>query len=881
MTKKRTRNSTGRGGGCGDGPAPTTTIPRRRRRRRLPAPPANAPPSSSSTSSTFDAWLSSQHVWYNRALLDLRRDSSSSSSAPCAIYARSNIREGDLLARVPKSAVLSRHTSACASLLERQRLGGGLALAVAVMCELLRGEQSRWHGYLRTLPWETGEAGVPALWVTKSEEEEGEGGRGGNGGNTHHTPAERALVGTEAQGLARKDAGDVARDYRTIVEPALVGTPSRMRAWLEAVGARKGGGGDNDPALPLPSLALFRRAASLVSSRAFRVDAWHGDAMVAVADAFNHKASCVSLGEGYVVGELQEQQEEEEKEEEETRRRRKGAPHDDDEEEQAIQQQQQQQQRPASSVQSSAPPEAWRRWGLPLRLEIAIISDDEEEEEGEDEDEEDEDDGDDKTELVAAAPSSCFPGVLRIVAASDVPAGREVHNTYGELGNLDLVRKYGFCLRPPPPRAAEEEGGRGCEAALPPQARRLGINRVSNPFDRVRLSPQALIEGALALLVVGEGPTTTTTTTAVGRAAAAAATAAAAAQGRKKGTLAPFLTREELIERVAWLKSATDLLDAALGEASEEGQEEEEEEAEESESGNGSSGSQATEEESGSGNGGSGSQATEEDEEEEEEDDDDDEDDEDDAEPPIETPEQRSERFAADRAAAERLVAAVVAAGAGSSSSFLPPDNPLPARLLGDGAVAALPGAAISRAAFLTLRTLTAPTAEFKAWQSVNDALAPGEALARAAAAARRRRWVRRGAAATADPLADAFSDEVPVVMGEAASWPPAARAVLAFALARRLELYGGARAGGGGGGGKRKAAAAAKQAAAATLPSLTWWTSALGLLPAFDVRALEEGEGEEFERDNEKGLTAARGLRAAEQRLLLHALCAAAAAGG
>ncbi len=39
------------------------------------------------------------------------------------------------------------------------------------------------------------------------------------------------------------------------------------------------------------------------------------------------------------------------------------------------------------------------------------------------------------------------PGALEIVAASDVAAGAEIHNTYGEHGNADLVRLYGFALR--------------------------------------------------------------------------------------------------------------------------------------------------------------------------------------------------------------------------------------------------------------------------------------------------------------------------------------------------------------------------------------------------------------------------------------------------
>ena len=36
------------------------------------------------------------------------------------------------------------------------------------------------------------------------------------------------------------------------------------------------------------SFELFKRASSLIASRAFGVDAYHGDAMLPVADIFNH-----------------------------------------------------------------------------------------------------------------------------------------------------------------------------------------------------------------------------------------------------------------------------------------------------------------------------------------------------------------------------------------------------------------------------------------------------------------------------------------------------------------------------------------------------------------------------------------------------------------
>lgn len=54
---------------------------------------------------------------------------------------------------------------------------------------------------------------------------------------------------------------------------------------------------------------------------------------------------------------------------------------------------------------------------------------------------------------------------VQVIAASDLEAGSEIHNTYGELGNAELVSKYGF--------------------ALP-----------DNPFDALELDKQDLVDAA-------------------------------------------------------------------------------------------------------------------------------------------------------------------------------------------------------------------------------------------------------------------------------------------------------------------------------------------------------------------------------------------------
>lgn len=55
--------------------------------------------------------------------------------------------------------------------------------------------------------------------------------------------------------------------------------------------------------------------------------------------------------------------------------------------------------------------------------------------------------------------------VLEIIMASPVPRGHEIHNTYGEVPNSELVSKYGFAL-------------------------------LSNPFDSIALNKKAVIKQA-------------------------------------------------------------------------------------------------------------------------------------------------------------------------------------------------------------------------------------------------------------------------------------------------------------------------------------------------------------------------------------------------
>lgn len=51
---------------------------------------------------------------------------------------------------------------------------------------------------------------------------------------------------------------------------------------------------------------------------------------------------------------------------------------------------------------------------------------------------------------ICGAETDANEGVLEIVVASSIQSGKEVHNTYGELSNSELLAKYGFALHSNP-----------------------------------------------------------------------------------------------------------------------------------------------------------------------------------------------------------------------------------------------------------------------------------------------------------------------------------------------------------------------------------------------------------------------------------------------
>ncbi|KFM23719.1 Ribosomal N-lysine methyltransferase 3 [Auxenochlorella protothecoides] len=298
------------------------------------------------------AWLDREGVWWDDEAMQIK-ESKSPNGSSLSIHSRRPLPAGHHLCTIPKDACLSVRNASCSDIIMEENMCSGLGLVMAVMHERLLGPKSR-HGYFCSLPEREY---LPVFWG----------------------PEELALLqGTELGDAIHDELDCVRSDYTDQIEPLI---------------AKHGLEGMNY------SFPAFQAAASLVASRAFKVDDAVGDAMVPLADVFNHKASVVALsdhseasgsgGEG------------------------SGSPGASPGAGTMLTSQLV----PPSFLANAEPELHGLRSanGLSLALEICIVDD----EEG---------------------------AALRILTASPIGEGREVHNTYGELGNRDLLEKYGFTL---------------------------------------------------------------------------------------------------------------------------------------------------------------------------------------------------------------------------------------------------------------------------------------------------------------------------------------------------------------------------------------------------------------------------------------------------
>ncbi|KAJ6936700.1 N-lysine methyltransferase setd6 [Populus alba x Populus x berolinensis] len=191
----------------------------------------------------FKRWMISQGIeWSNDTLQFI--DTPEEGISVNALW---DLKEGDLIAKIPKTACLTIKTSGAQDLIESTGLDGYLGLSVALMYEKSLGGDSPWAGYLQVLP--DCEC-LPLVWSLDE--------------------VDLLLRGTELHKIVKEDKALIYEDWKESILPLLDSLPSNI-----------------DP--KFFSVEQYFAAKSLIASRSFEIDDYHGFGMVPLADIFNHK----------------------------------------------------------------------------------------------------------------------------------------------------------------------------------------------------------------------------------------------------------------------------------------------------------------------------------------------------------------------------------------------------------------------------------------------------------------------------------------------------------------------------------------------------------------------------------------------------------------
>jgi SET domain-containing protein 6 len=92
----------------------------------------------------FEAWMRTVGIWWNTDICTLDGGADGCSGKAYGVFAARDVRDGDVLCRIPHSAIVSIKTTDFADVIKKEKLGGGLGLIAAVMYEWGLGEKSHW-----------------------------------------------------------------------------------------------------------------------------------------------------------------------------------------------------------------------------------------------------------------------------------------------------------------------------------------------------------------------------------------------------------------------------------------------------------------------------------------------------------------------------------------------------------------------------------------------------------------------------------------------------------------------------------------------------------------------------------------------------------------
>ncbi|MBA0726147.1 hypothetical protein Golax_001995 [Gossypium laxum] len=190
----------------------------------------------------FKRWMKSQGIQCSDTL-----DFIDCPQQGISVGALSDLHEGDVVAKIPKTACLTIKTSGAREMIESAGLDGHLGLSVALMYEKSLAQDSPWAGYLQLLP---PQECLPLVWTL------GE--------------IDSLLSGTELHKAIKEDKTLMYEDWKENILPLVYSAPQSL----------------NPSSF---SVKEYFAARSLIASRSFQIDEYHGFGMVPLADLFNHK----------------------------------------------------------------------------------------------------------------------------------------------------------------------------------------------------------------------------------------------------------------------------------------------------------------------------------------------------------------------------------------------------------------------------------------------------------------------------------------------------------------------------------------------------------------------------------------------------------------
>ncbi|CAH2063961.1 unnamed protein product [Thlaspi arvense] len=272
-----------------------------------------------------------------------------------SVRAFCDLKEGDVVATISKTACLTIKTSGAREIIESADLDGSLGLSVAVMYERSLGEESPWAGYLQILPIQED---LPLVWPLHD--------------------LDSLLSGTELHKVVKEDHGLIYEDWEESILPLTSSLPPNV-----------------DPVFF--GIKEYLAAKSLIASRSFQIDDYHGSGMVPLADLFNHKTGAEDI---HFTAESSHSDSDSEADDTDNVDAADEATDEDE-----------------PSSKNSSPREQSS-----------------EEVSGEITKEEEENSSTLQDDLSG----------LKMIMVKDVSAGAEVFNTYGLMGNAALLHRYGF-----------------------------------------------------------------------------------------------------------------------------------------------------------------------------------------------------------------------------------------------------------------------------------------------------------------------------------------------------------------------------------------------------------------------------------------------------